>query len=120
MVTYRLELPWVKPPLNLNQRHKHWANKAHLTAIVRSTVGWLAKQRHIPASRYCTVTLIWAPGDKRRRDADNLVGTLKPACDGIVDAGIVPDDTPEYMKKEMPIFRPGKPAGMWLEIKTEL
>ncbi len=38
----------------------------------------------------------------RRRDEDGLMYLLKSAYDGIVDAGIVPDDTPEYMKRDVP------------------
>lgn len=32
-----IELPWLKPPLNLNQR-LHWAQKAKETKLIRSTV----------------------------------------------------------------------------------
>ena len=50
----------------------------------------------------CQVTLHYRPRDNRRRDADNLVPTLKALCDGLVDAGLVPDDTPNYMHKHKP------------------
>jgi len=36
----------------------------------------------------------------RRRDIDNAMGSLKSVYDGIVDSGLVPDDTQEYMKRE--------------------
>lgn len=36
----------------------------------------------------------------RRRDIDNAMGSLKSVYDGIVDAGVVPDDTQEYMRRE--------------------
>lgn len=39
---------------------------------------------------------------KRRRDTDNLMYSLKAVYDGIVDAGVVIDDTPKYMKREEP------------------
>lgn len=41
---------------------------------------------------------------KRKRDDDNAMGSLKAAYDGIVDAGLIPDDTPEYMVRHLPIF----------------
>lgn len=41
---------------------------------------------------------------KRRRDADNAIGSLKAAYDGIVDAGLVLDDTPEHMERRQPTF----------------
>ena len=39
---------------------------------------------------------------KRRRDTDNLMYSLKSIYDGIIDAGVVLDDTSEYMKREEP------------------
>ncbi len=39
---------------------------------------------------------------KRHRDTDSAMYSLKAVYDGIVDAGVVPDDTPEYMKREEP------------------
>lgn len=70
----------------------------------------------------CQVTLHYRPRDNRRRDADNLVPTLKALCDGLVDAGLVPDDTPNYMHKHMPVIHPaerGKQGIMWLEINRK-
>ena len=67
------------------------------------------------------VELVWFVTDKRRRDADNPVLTLKALCDGLVDAEIVPDDTPEYMTK-LPVrieYRPKVAAGMALVIREE-
>lgn len=50
------------------------------------------------------VTMTYLPPDKRRRDSDNLVATLKAVCDGLVDAGVVADDTPAEMEKVMPVI----------------
>ena len=44
---------------------------------------------------------------KRRRDTDGAMYSLKSVYDGIVDAGVVPDDTPKYMKREEPIIHDG-------------
>jgi Holliday junction resolvase RusA-like endonuclease len=93
---------WTRPPLTSNQR-LHWAAKAKITAKVRAEAAEVFAQDR-PAERV-EVTLTWFVKDKRRRDADNLVPTLKALCDGLVDAGIVPDDTPEYMVKHMPVIK---------------
>jgi crossover junction endodeoxyribonuclease RusA len=55
----------------------------------------------------------------RRRDTDNAMGSLKSVYDGIVDSGLVPDDTPEYMERKMPVFKIDK---QWprLEIEIEI
>jgi crossover junction endodeoxyribonuclease RusA len=44
------------------------------------------------------MVLTITPPDARRRDSDNFVAhVLKPIKDGIVDAGVIPDDTDEYV-----------------------
>lgn len=90
---------WASPPLHSNQR-LHWAAKAKLTQMVRSAMH--AHARHIPDLGKCEVELVWFVSDKRRRDADNVVPTLKALCDGLVDAEVVPDDTEAEMRKLMP------------------
>lgn len=89
------------PPLTANQR-MHWRQKAAVTKTVRTTTSLLANR--FPALARCEVTLTWYVNDRRRRDADNLFPTLKAACDGLVDAGIVSDDTPDLMIKHMPVI----------------
>lgn len=116
---WTLQLPWKSPPLTLNQR-MHWAVKARLTKEVRLIAK--VKARGIPDIERCSVELVWFVTDKRRRDADNPVLTLKALCDGLVDAEIVPDDTPEYMTK-LPVRIEYVPkrvaAGMALVIREE-
>lgn len=97
--SYTLEFSWSRPPLTANQR-MHWAHKAKVTAEVREQAAW--KANLIPPMKRCRVELVWRVRDSRRRDVDNVVPTLKAICDGIVDAGVVPDDTPEFMVKVMP------------------
>lgn len=102
--THTLWLPYARPPLTANQR-LHWAARARLTADVRRTAMLLARAAHLPRDcEHVTVALHYTPRDRRRRDADNLVPTLKAACDGLVDAGLVPDDTPDQMTKHMPVI----------------
>lgn len=110
---YRLTLPWSRPPLSLNSR-MHWSAKHRATAEIRRTVGWLAKAAKIPAVEHCTVQLVWAPGDRRKRETDNLVATQKPCVDSLIDAGVVLDDDPQHVTMLMPVLQP-PPAGhgMW-------
>ena len=46
------------------------------------------------------VSAIFYYKDKRRRDQDNAMASLKAAYDGIVDAGLVIDDDYKHMKRE--------------------
>jgi crossover junction endodeoxyribonuclease RusA len=114
---WTLDLPFDRPPLTENQRLHHMA-KARLTKQVRRAASFLARSQRIPPLGTCTVHLVWHVNTKHRRDADNLAPTLKAACDGLVDAGLVPDDTPALMDKRMPEieYRPGQPAALQLLI----
>lgn len=113
---WRLDLPWPAPPLTANQR-LHWRRHAAIVADVRATVTTLARSIGVPAGEYATVGLTWTPPDRRRRDEDNLVPTLKVCADALVDAGVVPDDTPTWMTKTMPVITaPTRPARLWLPV----
>ncbi len=94
-------LPYTKQPLTLNQRLQHM-HKARITRVLRDNVTILASQ--LPRMGRVEVTLHYAPPDKRRRDQDNLVPTSKACVDGIVRAGIVKDDSPEYIDHKMPVI----------------
>ena len=111
MTTWTLTLPWTKPPLNMNDRLHRMAEYAQQQAI-RQTAKILARNARIPACEHVEVAMIWTVPDRGRRDAENPIATMKPFCDGLVDAGIVPDDTPEWMTKLMPRieYRKGEKA----------
>lgn len=115
--TWRLDLPFVKP-MSLNHR-AHWRVKAQETRAFRTAACLLARQAHIPALGRAQIELHYAPRDRRRRDAVNLAPTLKACEDGIVDAGVIPDDTPAYSVPMMPIIEPptGKTGALWLIIR---
>lgn len=103
-VTWRLDLPLTRP-LSLNAR-QHWRVKAAGVAQLREGASWLAREARIPACGRIHVQLHYVPPDARRRDRDNLVATLKPVLDGLVDAGVVPDDTEVYVDWSPPIIDP--------------
>lgn len=117
--TYRLDLPWQTPPLSLNDRHANRIVEAIAVAKVRESVGWVAKGARMGHHDKVRVTLNYQPRHNGRRDADNLVATLKPCCDALVDADLVDDDTPDHMVKVMPIIH--EPDGirrcLWLDVQ---
>nr|DAI86618.1 MAG TPA: Endodeoxyribonuclease RusA [Caudoviricetes sp.] len=91
MTQWDLKLPWAKPPLSLNDR-EHWAPRAKKQKAVREASALLARQAGIPRLGTAKVRLVWLVSDRRRRDRENITATLKPAIDGLVDAGVVEDD----------------------------
>jgi len=81
--------------------------RAKLVAEVRLTAGWVVKAAQIPACARVTVGLEYVPTVRRRRDGgENYADTMKAVIDGVVDAGVVPDDTPEYVVRLMPVVAP--------------
>lgn len=113
-----IQFAWERPPLNANQR-LHWAAKASKTRMIRDA-SRIAARTILPTASHLTVQLVWVVTDRRRRDSDNIYPTFKAMCDGLVDAGIVPDDTPEWMTKLAPIIRhePGGTARLELEVNA--
>lgn len=85
----------------MNQR-MHWHQRRLLASRVRTDARVITRAAAVPPMQHVTVEMVWIVPDKRRRDADNPVLTSKSWCDGMVDAGIVPDDTPQWMTKLMP------------------
>ena len=117
---YEIDVPMIRdlPPLNANQR-LHWRQKSQRVALIRDAVTLLARNAHIPTGRHLSVQLHFRPGDNRRRDASNLVPTQKPAVDGLVRAGIVPDDTADWVTEQMPKLHPGKgKRRLWLTVEV--
>lgn len=114
--TFRLPL---EKPLSMNDRG-HWAPKAKVTKQIRDDVHALCKFKRVPKCQKISVLLTWHPAPLvRRRDPLNLVATLKAVEDGVVQAKVVPDDTPEYVLSVMPeIAESRAPRGeLWVTIK---
>lgn len=102
MSEWLFDLPQTAP-MSLNDRHT-WQQKARLKKPYREAANILARAAKIPPCEKVRVTLIYTPKDRRRRDPLNLVATLKLVEDGLVDAGVVPDDTPDYLESQMPLI----------------
>jgi crossover junction endodeoxyribonuclease RusA len=128
-----LTLPYERPPAALvaNGRPNRYV-RARETRMVRGDVTNLARAaglHRIRGIRHVTVCLVWAPGDRRRRDEDNLYPLLKVCCDALargprrdwIGLELVPDDTPEHMTKLAPrIEPPPAPRGLRLEVALDL
>jgi len=84
-----LILPWPDTDLHPNRR-VHWAHKAKAAKSARLTGFVLARDAGWNGSNLPEGPLhLWIDGyprDKRRRDADGLLSSLKSALDGIADA----------------------------------
>lgn len=103
------------PPAKLSQNARvHWHERARLTRIAKADgyamtivamdeVG-LIQPRWSKARMH--TTFYWA--SNRRRDVDNANSRLKATIDGIVQAGLIADDSYEVLTKEPPVFEVDK------------
>lgn len=112
-----MKYPWEKLPLSMNDRD-HYAPKAKKTAAVRKAAA--VAFAGIPPQEWVRVEMIWWVNTRHRRDDENCVATLKPWCDGLVDAGLVPDDTPEWMEKVMPKIRYDRDVEAHIEFRVTM
>ncbi len=94
----RVTIPAPGPWLSANDR-RHWAETARLTRAWRATAKLAARNLGpVPTPVDITVTVHRARGG--RSDASNLAPTAKAAIDGLVDAGVLPDDSATYVRSE--------------------
>jgi crossover junction endodeoxyribonuclease RusA len=90
--SWHITLPAGTPLLNANQRLHHHP-KAQLTKTIRDAACLLARQARIPNLQHAHICYVVHPGGVvRRRDPGNWAPTAKAAVDGLVDAGVLPDD----------------------------
>jgi len=77
-------LPWPYRELSPNAR-VHWAKRARFAELAKNE-GYLRAyplKMHARRDARFAVTLTFHPKDKRRYDLDNLIASMKAACDGI-------------------------------------
>jgi crossover junction endodeoxyribonuclease RusA len=92
----RIELPSGLPLLNANDR-LHYRERSKRTEKLRSEAYKAAKaQPFMPFTKVRLRCIFRAP-DKRRRDVANLYPSFKACIDGLVDAGVLPDDNDRYV-----------------------
>lgn len=81
-----------------------YRGRATLTREWRDTFAQLCQAQRIPPLQWLTVEARQICPDRRRADVAGVSPAVKAALDGIVDAGVIPDDTDVYVHAE--IFRP--------------
>ena len=70
-------------------------------------VAWLAIQSHIPRFEKAYFIITWYEPDLRR-DPDNIMAGQKFIMDGLVQAGVIPDDSQKYIAGIVHRFRVDK------------
>lgn len=114
-----ITLPFPPAELSPNARC-HWRVKAEAVAMYRKTCTYMTKMvmweqsaiGKFPLKPPVEASITFVLKGKRRRDMDNLFASFKAGIDGIVDAGLLPDDdvrswspTLRYEQGEKPLIR---------------
>lgn len=122
-----LACPWPDPPLRSNKRLHHMAEH-RIKRDIRQA-GYAAGMRVIymesvrshalfPMGEPVHVCMIWTVPTKHRRDADSAQPSLKSYLDGLVDAGVLRDDSWQHVPRAWCEIehRPGEPMSVRVEI----
>lgn len=108
-----------------NARNSHWSQRSTAVRDVINATTDTATRAGLLPCQHLTIRLVWAPGDNRRADDDNLWNVQKVIADGLARGPrrdlpglhLVEDDTARWMTKLGPrIDRPPAPPGLWLEV----
>ncbi len=91
-MTVTIQLPTPPSALKPNER-VHWRVKAKATKAYREAARWAAHAPHPSAWKAAEIQAHFRFKQDRRRDRDNLLASLKAAFDGLVDAGLLADDS---------------------------
>ena len=123
MITFVLPYP-DGPPLRSNKRLHHMAEH-RIKKDIRH-VGYMQAKTHMglrhplayPIPYQVEIALIWTVPTKHRRDASSGAPTIKSWVDGVVDAGLLHDDSWVWVKREYCEIehRPGQPMALRVEI----
>ncbi|WP_052424104.1 hypothetical protein [Nonomuraea candida] len=107
---YKIELPAGTKLLNANDR-LHWRRQQPIKKNLRETACWLARAAKVPAMKRARMVGVFEPPNKRRRDPANWAPSWKAVVDGVVDAGVLPDDNSKYLEGPYPELGEVHPKG---------
>ena len=119
--TYTIALPPGLKLLSLNGR-EHWTERGRRTKALKNAAWAVARQAKIPRLERVSVAVEYQPPDRRRRDAENTCAASgKAAIDGIVAAGVLPDDEcPRYVESITCVIGEQYPGGRLVLHLTEI
>ena len=103
-----LEFPAPCHPWSINQeRQKHWSWRNEKVGLWRDAAFYAAKAAGIGPLERCEIRVTLPVRDNRKRDPHNYGGAVKAIVDGLVHAGLWPDDTAEWVTVAEPRLRKG-------------
>lgn len=93
---YTLRVPTARAWLNSNDRGM-WAKHSTLTRQWRQMAGWAAVAARVEPIERAYILAEFRFPDRRRRDPANWYPTVKACVDGLVDVGVLADDSADRL-----------------------
>lgn len=94
LLTFTVDLPWPAKELSPNAR-QHWSKAARAKKAYRSRCKAIGAESGLGVLQGCEkpvcVHLTFFPPDRRARDWDNMIASMKAGLDGLADAMGVDD-----------------------------
>ena len=86
--TVSVDLPWPPSALKPNGSHGHWAKKSSAAKAYRITCAWACREAGLVPTGIdrAHLTIRFHAPDKRRRDLDNMLATIKCGLDAVSEA----------------------------------
>lgn len=104
----RVEIPML-PARELNPNYKgHWSRRAKAARELKEAAFYCASNAaNLQGVRFSkakvSITFV-VPSWRYIKDPDNALACLKPAIDGCVAAGLIPDDDDKHLSYMLPIM----------------
>lgn len=87
-----IHLPWPPSVLSPNGSVGHWTKRSLPKAQYRRQCAWVAKKYNLKLDPVnIPISIVFYPPDKRRRDLDNLLASIKGGIDGICEVWNIDD-----------------------------
>ncbi|MFC4062804.1 hypothetical protein ACFOWE_31320 [Planomonospora corallina] len=93
---WHVQLPPGLPLINANRRIHHM-QRAKLTKVLRREGRKAVERARVPALERAHIFGIFCPEDNGHRDVGNWYPSFKGFVDGVVDAGVLPDDDDTHL-----------------------
>jgi crossover junction endodeoxyribonuclease RusA len=94
--SWSLVIPAPAPWLNANDRG-HWRKRNGTIKAWRDAAHIYARQAKLPLLGKAHIVAELRFADRRRRDPHNYFPTVKACVDGLVDYGLLADDSSEFL-----------------------
>lgn len=99
MLAETLTLVLPLPPRSQHQNWRgHWAARAKQTKKCRNLAADRTYEARCEGWQRASVEFRFFHKDSRRRDAVNFMAACKAYVDGVVEAGLLPDDDSEHLE----------------------